>query len=194
MPRSFKLLSLLEKHRANEELLSDAIKRAVEAGDAPYLLCGDFNVDPRDSQAVAAAVNSSLLVDIGHEWATTWVEDENGEVAKQPENTYHRDGPTEGLRGKGATRIDTILASPTAANAIASFKPRWDLVEEAHVPLEIEVDIDTLNDNEVVQKTVGTVNCTIELADTDCDTGEVHNKAEDEQDGRSLHDDDPGRG
>ena len=96
------------KYRANEELLSDAIKRAIEAGDAPYLLCGDFNVDPRDSQAIAAAVNSGLLVDIGHEWATTWTENEDGEVAKQPENTLHREGPTEGLKGKGATRIDTI--------------------------------------------------------------------------------------
>ena len=135
-------------------------------------------MDPKDSQAVAAAVNSGLLVDIGHEWATTWIEEEDGEVTKQPENTYHRNGPTEGLRGKGATRIDTILASPTAANAVASFKPRWDLVEEAHVPLQIEVDTDILNENEVVQKTAGTVACTIEPEDIECDTEEVYKRVE----------------
>ena len=167
-----------KKCRANKELIFDVIRRAIEAGDSSYLVCGDFNVGLRDSQVVVAAIKFGLLVDVGHEWATTWTEDESGEVTKHWGNTYHRDGPTEGSKGMGATRIDTILANPTAANAIASFKPRWDLVEEAHVPLQIEIDIDTLNDTEVVQKTVGLVNCTIDPEDIDCDIGKVYDKVE----------------
>ena len=82
------------------------------------------------------------------------------------------------MKGKGATRIDTILANPVAASAISSFKPRWDLIEEAHVPLQVELDVGTLNDNEIVQKTAGTVKCTIELEDIDCDIGMVHDRVE----------------
>ena len=55
---------------------------------------------------------------------------------------------------------------------------RWDLIEEAHVPLQIEMNIAALNDNEVVQKTVGIVKCDIDPEDIDCDIGEVHKKAE----------------
>ena len=51
-----------KKRRANEELLATAVGRAIEAGDEPYLLCGDINVDPMDSTAVRAAVNAGLLI------------------------------------------------------------------------------------------------------------------------------------
>ena len=104
----------------------------------------------------------------------TWEEHEHGEVTQLIETTYHTDGPTGGQRGKGSTRIDTTLANPTAASAIMSFKHRWDFVEKAHVPLQVEVNMNTLNDNEVAQKTAGTVPCTMNLDEIDCDAGKVY--------------------
>ena len=134
-----------------------AIGRATEVRDEPNLLCGDVNVDSMESIAVRAAVNAGLLVDIGHEWAVETEETEQGESRQVPENTYHRHGPTQGLRGKSSTRIDVILANPKAASSITPFQHRWDLVEEAHVPLQIDMDIKTLNGDEAVQKAGGQV-------------------------------------
>ena len=162
-----------KKYRVDEELVSDAITTTIEAGDALYLLCWDFNVNPKDSQAVASAINSGLVVDIGHERASNWTEDDSGESTQIVENTYHKDGLAEGRTGKGSTRIDTILANPTAASAIKYFRLRWDLIDEAHVPLQVEMDFDALNEDEVVQKTAGTIKCDVEPEDIDCDIGKV---------------------
>ena len=51
---------------------------------------------------------------------------------------------------------------------------RWHLrgmylIEEAHVTLQTEVDMDILNENEVVQRTAGTVRCTVVPDEVDCD-------------------------
>ena len=169
-----------KKYRANEELLAMAFGRAIEVGDETYLLCGDINVDPSESNAVRVAVNAGLLVDIGHEWAAETEENEQGESRKIPEITYHKEGPTQGMRGKGSSRIDVILANPKAASAITSFQHRWDLVEEAHVPLQIDLDTEILNGDEVVQKTAGQVECNIDVEEIEVDTAKVYQSVDDD--------------
>ena len=67
------------------------------------------------------------------------------------------------MEGKGSTRIDVILANPKAASSIEKFTDRWALVEEAHVPLQMDVYLDVLNDDEVTQKTAGTIECNVDL-------------------------------
>ena len=149
----------------NEVLLTDAVRSAIRAEDAPYLLFGDVNTDPANSPTVAAVVDCGLLVDLGHEWAQKGDEDSEGLMTKVPENTYHKDSPTMGRQGKGSSRIDVILANPVAAFAIRTFHHKWDPVEEAHVPIEITMDTERLDEDEVVQKTAGNVLCKVKPED-----------------------------
>ena len=168
------------KKKLNEEILSGAILKAIRAGTNPYLLCGDVNINPEDSPAIKAAVDAGLLVDVGHAWA--WETGGNKDDPKKvPENTYHQDGPMPGMRGKGATRIDVIPANPSAAAAITSFTPRWDLIEERHVPLQVDLHLHQLNDMEVQQETQGNVKCNIAAEETEVSTHEEDLHAKNEQ-------------
>ena len=164
------------KKNLNEDILQQAIQRAIKADKTPYLLCGDFNIDPGDSPAIASAVDKGLLIDVGHAWATE-TDDDKENPGKIPENTFYAEGPTPGIQGKGATRIDAILANPVMATAIKRFTPRWDLVEEAHVPLQIEVCMEQLNGEEVKQTTRGNVKCDIDAEESEVDTNDAYEKA-----------------
>ncbi len=53
----------------NEILLSQAISLLLKAGDQPYIIMGDINVEPEASPSISAAVDSGLLVDVGHLFA-----------------------------------------------------------------------------------------------------------------------------
>ncbi len=140
------------KKRQNEDLIAAAINDALDAGDDPYLICGDVNVDPEDSPSIAAAVEAGLLVDIGHAWAATQSEDEHGNVVKIPDPTFSSHGPVPGMAGPGVSRLDVILANPVAAAAVVNFVPRWDLVQVDHVPLQVTMKVRDLAADEVVHK------------------------------------------
>jgi exonuclease III len=120
-------------HRQNEALISKAILRLVEFGDAPYVIAGDFNVEALESEAVASAIEAGIVIDVGHA----------ARSGEEPELTYRRKGPFRGMSREDGTasRIDYILANASAAAAITSFKLRWDLVVSDHVPLEVRLDI-----------------------------------------------------
>ena len=92
-----------------------AIGRAIEVGGEPYFLCGDINVDPLESIVVRVAVNAGLLVDIRHEWAAETEENEQGESRKVREGNYHKEGLTQGMRGK---------ALPASTSFLPTQKPR----------------------------------------------------------------------
>ncbi len=74
--------SCQRKHKHNEVLLSKAISLVLEAGDQPYLLIGDQNVDPMSSLAIAEAVDAGLLIDVGHMFAPDTMVNEHGETIK----------------------------------------------------------------------------------------------------------------
>ena len=76
---------------------------------------------------------------------------------KFPDQTYSTSEPEPGMKGKGVSRIDLILANPTAAAAVTGHFSRWDLVLERHVPQEVHLDLELLNSLEVVQKTKGKI-------------------------------------
>ncbi len=149
--------SCQRKKKQNEALLADALTKLIQAGDDPYILMGDLNIDPENSPAIAAAVDAGLVVDVGHLWARDVTVDEEGRECKHPEPTYCKDGPSPGMSGPGVSRIDVVLANPVAAAAVKDFVLRWDLVQENHVPLQITLDLGELDAQEVVQKTRGHV-------------------------------------
>ena len=72
-----------------------AIRKAIKADKAPYILCGDINVDPEASLVVVVAIESGLLIDFGHAWASV-TEDTSDNPRKQPDNTF-AEGPTPGI-------------------------------------------------------------------------------------------------
>ncbi len=122
-------------YRENEAILSKAIRRVIEMGDVPYVLMGDINIDPSESEAVASAVEAGVLIDVGFA----------SKLGQDPDLTYRRSGPFQGMtaQDEATSRLDVCLANPTAAAAITSFKPRWDLVCSDHVPLEVELELGT---------------------------------------------------
>ena len=153
--------SVGRKRCLNEAIFTKAVKRDVEAEAYPYLLCAAINIDPTQSDAIRTAVDNGLLIDVGHMCATEVCEGE-GESVKIPDNTFFAQGPTPGIKEKSATRTDVILANPAAAAAILRFVPRWDLVEEARAPLQNDLVLAALEECEVVQRTRGTIKCTID--------------------------------
>ena len=91
------------------------------------------------------------------------------------------------MRGKGSTRIDVILANAKVAFSIAAFQLRWDLVKEAHVPPQIDMNVAVLNEDEVVLKIVGLVECSIDIEDIKADTGKIYESIEEDY-GQTLQD------
>ena len=51
-----------ERFRLNEDLISRALIRMLEAGDTPYIICGDFNINPQQSPALAGLIAKGILV------------------------------------------------------------------------------------------------------------------------------------
>ncbi len=146
-----------KKKAQNEALLCPIIARAIEA-DGPYILTGDINIEPEESPAVAAAIEAGALVDVGHTWATQVDQEEDDEQREKiPDRTYCNEGPTPGMTGPGTSRIDVMLANCVAAAAITDFLPRWDLTQEKHVPLQLELSLEGLQAEEAEHVTKGNV-------------------------------------
>ncbi len=129
-------------YKENEALLAKAVLRMVEFGDVPYIIAGDINIEPCDSEVLSSAIEAGILVDVGY----------SARKGQEPELTYRRKGPYQGMeRDEEATsRIDVILANPIAASSIKNFRPRWDLVLSDHVPLEVTLDVGTFVKDVVV--------------------------------------------
>ena len=53
-----------ERFKLNEDLISRAMIRLMEAGDTPYMLCGDFNITPQQSPVIANLIAKGILVDV----------------------------------------------------------------------------------------------------------------------------------
>ena len=121
-----------ERFRLNEDLISRALIRLLEAGDAPYVMCGDFNITPQQSPAIAGLIAKGLLIDVPHAFGLGW------------QHTFSRNAngpPHEGVEGKGRTRIDTILASKVAFPLVTDCKIRWDILISDHAPIEVIMDL-----------------------------------------------------
>lgn len=121
-----------QRFRLNEDHIGRALIRMLEQGDAPYLLCGDFNISPQQSPAIAGLIAKGVLVDVPSAYG-------HGE-----QHTFSTDGtPLKGVEGKGRTRIDTILANKAAFPMVVECNLRWDLCLSDHVPVEVVMDLQT---------------------------------------------------
>ena len=121
-----------ERFRLNEDLIGRALIRMLEGGDTPYLICGDFNITPQQSPAIASLIAKGLLIDVPHAFG----------LGGQHTFSHHgKSPPQEGVEGKGRTRIDTILANKAAFPLITDCKCRWDILLSDHVPIEVVMDI-----------------------------------------------------
>ena len=119
-----------QRFRLNEDHISRALIRMLEQGDTPYIICGDFNISPQQSPAIAGLIAKRVLVDV----PSIFGYDE--------QHTFSTDGtPLKGVEGKGRTRIDTILANKVAFPMIVECNLRWDLCISDHVPLEVVLDL-----------------------------------------------------
>ena len=70
------------------------------------------------------------------------------------------------------------MASLVAAAAVKNLQYRWDLVGEAHVPIQVTLDVDQINEDEVIQKTAGHVKASEEAKELTCDTGAIFEEIE----------------
>ena len=103
------------------------------AGDVPYYIGTDMNIDPAKSEILKRAMDCGLVIDVPAQFAH----------GNQP--TYDRDGQKEGRIGPGRTRIDTILANKAGAAMVKTCKLRWDLTPVDHVPIEITLNMKAFN-------------------------------------------------
>ncbi len=142
----------------NEALLSRAVERLIAAGDAPYILLGDFNIDPAESTALATAVEAGLMVDLAFSITPATQDEDDPDVwTRRPQATYRKSGPFVGMDGKGTSRIDAIFANPAAAALVTDLCYEWDLVEHDHVPLKVVLDTNAFTDYRVVHNTRGAI-------------------------------------
>ena len=119
------------KKRANERLLSAAIKRAVQFKHTPYLIAGDLNVDPEQSDALCAAVDAGELVDV---FASRASDRDNLQA------TYCKEGVFCEMKGSGKTRIDAIFANSLANALVDQVQYRWDVGQRFdHVCLAVKL-------------------------------------------------------
>lgn len=117
-----------ERFRLNEDLICRALVKLLETGDTPYLLCGDFNITPQQSPAIARLLARGILVDVPHAFG----------LGEQHTFCMHAIGqPLEGVEGEGRTRIDTILANKAAFPLITECRVRWDILLNDHAPIEV---------------------------------------------------------
>ena len=51
-------------YRENEILIAAAILRAISFGNVPYYIVGDFNINPKDSEVIKAAIEAGVIMDV----------------------------------------------------------------------------------------------------------------------------------
>ena len=104
----------------------------LEAGDTPYIICGDFNINPQQSPAIAGLMAKGMLIDVPQAFG----------LGGQHTFCHHAKGPPkEGIEEKGRTRIDTILANKAAFPLITDCKCKWDILLSDHVPIEVVMNL-----------------------------------------------------
>ena len=106
------------KKAANERLINYALKRHMTFKHTPYILAGDFNIDPADSEAIQLAIDEQEVVDIFAARA---------DDAQAIHPTYANGGVYRGMAGAGITRIDAVLCNQLANALVLETDMRWEL-------------------------------------------------------------------
>jgi hypothetical protein len=120
-----------DEYVEHELLLGKAVLRLASFSSAPYFLCGDVQIDPRESEVLRSAIADGTLIDITLMHA---------DMDKPPATYCSQGRPWEGMAGPGYTRIAAVFANKAGAAAVKSVKYEWDLACADHVPIGVELD------------------------------------------------------
>ena len=117
----------------NERLLACATARALAAGDAPYILLTDGNIQIEDSAILSTVVRGSNLIDVAAElnWTqnTTMTYQKGGIKTRFPDET-------------GTSAIDHVLANEPGFLTVESLTYDWDYAISHnldHVPINVSL-------------------------------------------------------
>ena len=113
----------------NEALLAEVFVFAAAMGQAPVIVCGDFNASETKSQVRAC-------IDKGEAWT-----DLSTALEEAPSNTYCRDGPHPGMEGAGITRPDRISANIAAAAAVRRCEVMYDMGVPPHAGIKVTLEL-----------------------------------------------------
>ena len=118
-------------YELNERLLASATARALAAGDAPYILLMDGNIQVDDSATLSSVVKGSNLIDVAAELSfvqsTTMTLQAGGIKTRYPDET-------------GTSAIDHVLANEAGFLTIETFTYDWDYAITRnldHVPIDL---------------------------------------------------------
>ena len=125
----------LTQYKMNEQLTHWALLRMLSFSNTPYILAGDFNVNPAASEVIQQAIGTGKVIDAFQEWAPD---------RDNLHPTFCRAGVFKGMHGSGKTRIDTILLNQLAAALTRKVSFDWNLgrkYDHARLVLELSVGL-----------------------------------------------------
>ena len=127
---------------------------------------GDLNVDPINSEVLTLATEAEDIVDV--------IKERLGQDIDPPP-TFKREGPFEGMTGKGCTRLDSVFANKAANHMVDQATYCWDLNFDDHVPIAVILhpsNLDTFTMQPIMPSRIP-----LEAIKKDKVTDEVHRKA-----------------
>ncbi len=121
-----------ERRRLNRELYEGTLAYARSFGRVPIFVVGDINPNPAEQDLVEEAIAGTEWTDVHSAWA---------EGPEHAANTYLREGPYEGVVGKGATRPDRVLANREGLAAVKHAWVDYDADNGSHALPVVELDL-----------------------------------------------------
>ncbi len=121
-----------ERRRLNRELYEGTLSYAQGFGRVPMLIFGDFNPNPAEEDLVEEAIAGTEWTDVHAAWA---------EGPENAANTFFREGPYEGVVGKGATRPDRVLANREGLAAVKNAWVDYNADNWPHALPVVELDV-----------------------------------------------------
>ncbi len=120
-----------ERRELNSRLYRGALSYADRMGKVPCVICADCNPNPAEADLVSETLAGSRWTDLFSEWY--------GGPDAAPV-TYSREGPVEGLRGRGATRPDRIILNREALALVMEVGVHYELDNGQHAVLSATFD------------------------------------------------------
>ncbi len=120
-----------ERRRLNRQLYAGTLKLLKGLGRVPIFIFGDFNPNPAEEDLVEETLAGTEWTDVLAAWAGG---------PHLAENTYYREGPYAGVKGKGATRPDRILANREAMALVGKAWVEYGRDNGPHALTYVELD------------------------------------------------------
>ena len=128
------LPSGVQAKEERESLLSDVFSYASTLDSTPVILSGDFQMDPKDSQAMSLALLSGLWSD--------YYSDYRSAQSLPIEATFCAQGWTNGFVGRGKTRIDHMFLNTLALVAAKEASIFRGPLAPGHAVVSVRLEFD----------------------------------------------------